>query len=159
MSQPGQDPAVVHARPNVKVLDTRAMEWEPHPGIPGGRIKVLTRHPDGTPFVIITWVPPGLDGWSDGGGRSRILHRTSPEYIYVLGGSLPVREYDGEDDRVGVSVDYQEGYYLERSPESWHGIDVPSETGFTCLEFLPGPVYPFMPGSDEENVIEEIPPA
>ena len=35
------------------VLDTRAMPWEPHVGVDGGKMKVLAQAEDGSPRVIL----------------------------------------------------------------------------------------------------------
>ncbi len=54
------EPGIVLRRPDVTVLDTRAMPWMPFPGLRGAQVKVLARDERGEHRVILTFMPPGL---------------------------------------------------------------------------------------------------
>ena len=129
-------PWCVLARPDLTLLDTREMPWEPCPGIPGGKQKILSRDADGDPRVQITWIPPGLSHPEP----SRHYHRTVHERGFVLFGELPMREYASVDDERGRPVVFRRGYYMDWAPGSQHGIDpdVSSCVGFVMLDWRTG---------------------
>lgn len=127
--------SVVLETPGVRILDTRALDWEPHPAVQGARRKVLSRDADGRPVVMLTWFPPGMrhvprvadPHWKD----------DVAEYGYVLSGELPMREYAGADDTEGIPVMLQAGHYIDRRPGSVHGVDrsVEQDVGFLWLQW------------------------
>jgi hypothetical protein len=142
----------VLARPDLTLLDTREMAWEPCPGIPGGNQKVLSRDANGVPCVQLTWIPPGLSHAEP----SRHYHQTVRERGLVLFGELPMREYASPDDERGRPVVFRQGYYMDRAPGSVHGIDpdVSSAVGFVMLDWRTGPgTYLLEPGADRETVV------
>lgn len=131
---------VVRQRPDVTILDTRAMRWEDHPGIPGGRWKVLSRDSSGVPLIMLNWLPAKLPS----SGPERHYHRSVLEHGFVLAGEFPIREYEGLDDVQGLPVLFRDGYFYRRTPGSMHGRDpvVAADAtgiGFLILEWRSGP--------------------
>lgn len=138
--------------------DTREMPWQPHPGIPGGRWKVLARGADGTPLVMLNWLPPELAPQR----AERHWHRTVLEHGLVLGGEMAIREYAGVADEHGRAVRFTEGYFYRRRPGSVHGLDpLASERpgiGFLILEWRTGPgTYLWELDMERETVVEALP--
>src|SRR5262245_54913238 len=102
--------AVDRADPHV--LDTRSLAWEPHAGIPGGRMQLLARDGDGHPAVLVTWIPPGFASPLP----ERHYHRSVRERGYVLDGELAIAEFDGLDAARGVGVRFRAGFFMDRGP-------------------------------------------
>lgn len=150
----GAPPWVVVDSGGLTLLDTRAMPWEPHDGIPGASVRVLTRAPEGHTDTVILQLPPlPADLAAE---PHRHFHRTVHELGYVLGGELPMREYASEDDDVGVRVRFHEGCFMDRAPGSVHGLDPSRATvpGFTFLEWRDGPgTYLHEAGMETETVV------
>ena len=127
--------SVVLETPGVRILDTRALDWEDHPAVAGARRKVLSRDAQGRPVVMLTWFPPGMRDvprvaephWKD----------DVAEYGYVLDGELPMREYANADDHEGIPVRLRAGHYIDRRPGSVHGVDrgVEQDVGFLWLQW------------------------
>ena len=139
-------PSIVIKRPDLTLLDTRALEWiEPPPGEmfhgTGAKFRALSRHPDGWVRVYQVYVPPGTKGIGHGGKPDRHYHRTVHEWGYVLFGELALIEYDGLDDLVGQTVVYREGFFFDRSPGSVFGLhpELVSPTGVMIIEWRTGP--------------------
>lgn len=133
------------------LLDTRELPWEPLPGIPGAKQKVLVRDAEGRARVQFTWLPPGLAL----DRPERHFHKTAHERGYVLFGELPMREYASADDDRGRPVVFREGYFMDRLPGSIHGLDpdLSSAVGFLMLEWRTAPgTYRLEEGASEQNV-------
>jgi len=111
---------------DTRILDTRAMEWEPFTGIEGGAMKVLARDAEGNEMVMLFNMPPG-----DGPLKAlpsmpyRHYHQSVHEYNYFMAGELPHWDYRTPEDPVGELVMWTEGYYLDRrpGPTGIHGIE------------------------------------
>jgi hypothetical protein len=73
-----------------------------------------------------------------------------------MSGELVMREYDGDDDKEGRRIVEKEGFYFDRRPGSWHGLDhtAPSAVGSTWLEWRIGPVAYQRGAAEDANVIE-----
>jgi len=141
----------------LRLLDTRAMAWEPMPGIRGARWKVLSRDDAGEAAVSIIWMAPR----EPGGGHERHYHRTVHERGFCLGGELPMREFASVEDDLGERVRFHEGVYMDRRPGSVHGVDATrgTATGFTFLEWRSGPkTYLFEDDVETETTILEAAP-
>jgi hypothetical protein len=141
----------------VRVVDVRAMPWNEHPGVPGGRIKVLAADAEGSPAVTLNWLPPVLAAHAP----ERHYHRTVVEHGYALSGELPIREYHDRDDVAGELVVFRSGYFFRRLPGSVHGVDpAPRKPGigFLILEWRSGPgTYLWEEGAEHETVSLALP--
>jgi hypothetical protein len=147
---------VIRERDNCHILDTNAMDWEDHFGLPDAKMKVLSRDEDGNPDVILTWVPPGV-GTLNPRGPEKHYHRTVRECGLVLFGELNLREYEDMDDTDPQKVVFKQGTYLDRKPGSVHGLDheVTSPVGFMWIEWKYGGThYQSAEGSEGENVVK-----
>lgn len=145
----------VRKRADVSIVDTRELAWEAHPGIPGGRWKVLSRDRDGIPLIMLNWLPPELSAR----GPERHYHRTVQEHGFVLGGQLPIREYESLEDTRGEPVCFREGYFYRREPGSVHGLDLFAPdtpgTGFLILEWRSGAgTYLWEEGVERETTVD-----
>lgn len=124
---------VVLERPDVRILDTREMEWEDWGGETGMKARILSRLPDGNPATMLVWLPPGeLQGIDL---PARHYHRTVTERSFMLAGELPHWEYRSADDKVGELVIVRPGYFMERLPGSVHGLE-PGPTSQTGALYL-----------------------
>lgn len=145
---------------DVRILNTREMEWRsPGAGEPfhgtQTRTKVLARAGEGWPCVQM--LTRNGSSSSYGHGRpERHAHRTVREWVYILGGELPYREFNSPNDTAGTSLTYRQGYFLERVPgiRSWHGVDPSRDSfGYIGLEFRTGPGHaPGEAGNESENL-------
>ena len=118
---PTDGTGLVYSTPTVRLLDTRAMTWEPYPalGLSAAR-KVLSVGSDGEPKVMMLAVST-----SQLPAAAEMRHDTR-ESFYVLSGELPVRELGpGADDAQTIVL--KAGYFVDRKPGSRHEIagDVP----------------------------------
>lgn len=160
MVQRTRSGGVVRRQPDVLILDTRAMAWETHPGIPGGLWKVLSRDGDGVPMIMLNWLPPDLRSR----GPERHYHRAVVEHGFVLSGQLAIREYESLEDVQGAPVCFREGYFYSRQAGSVHGLDpvaspVPG-VGFVILEWRTGPgTYLWEEGAEAETTRDVLPKA
>lgn len=147
-----------------RIVDTRTMDWadplpqEPLHGVPGAKVKVLARFPGGEPRVQLMYVPPGIDNLNPAGVAERHYHRTVREWVYILSGEMPFREYEYPDQQVGNLVHYRTGMFLDRLPGegSAHGLDPGNggTVGCVCLEWKTGPGTAISEkGSDKETVV------
>ena len=149
---------VVRERDNCLVLDTNAMDWEDHFGLPGAKMKVLSRDENGDPEVILTWVPPGLTTLNPRGPEKH-YHRTVRERGIVLFGELTMREYEDMDDTDPQIVTLKQGSYLDRGPGSVHGVDheVTTPVGFMWIEWRIGRAhYQSAETASDENVVKYL---
>ena len=139
------------------LLDTRELPWEDNPGIPGGKMRVLARASEGWPSVILNWLPPGI---GEGAEPHRHYHRTVREHGLVLHGELPMVEFESLEAERGAAVLFREGYCMDRSPGSVHGLDprFTSQIGFTILEWRTGTgTYLTEEGACEESIVLPAP--
>lgn len=144
----------------VRILDTRATEWRaPGPGEPfhgtKTRTKVLARARAGWPCAQMLTRSGGVSSYGDG-RPERHTHRTVREWVYIVGGELPYREFTSPTDVTGSTQLYSQGYFLERVPGafSWHGVDPARDPfGYISLEFRNGPGHaPGEAGNGDENL-------
>jgi hypothetical protein len=122
---------VVVDRPGVTILNTRAMEWDPHPSIGSSYLKVLSRNGAGEPILVLWYLPPGVAG-------STLPMRGYHDYrecAYILEGELRHWEYDDASSDEGALITFREGLFLDRLPNSLHGVEdeSSSHTGCTIL--------------------------
>lgn len=118
----------------VRLLDTRDMDWEDHPLLPGARLKALSRRADGDPTVMLLGIPAGPYPAPALPWREQAGHR---ELSYVLEGELHLRQYAGPDDAVGEPLVLREGFWVDRRPGSVYGFDAGESTpsGAVILTF------------------------
>lgn len=122
---------VVIDRPDLTLLDTRQMPWESFDGLPNGKVKVLSRSEDGTPIVMMVWLPPGeIEGLEL---PHRHYHRTIREFSFMLEGELPHWEYRNAEQQEGDLVVVRRGFFMERSPGSIHGLEVGPSSPTGCV--------------------------
>ncbi len=147
-----QRAGVVLDRPDVTVLDTRAMAWEEFEGLAGARIKVLSRDDQGEPAVFLVWLPPGR---LISELPHRHYHRSVHEYGFTLSGELPHWEYANAEQQQGDLIVFREGYFMHRRPGSLHGLEPgpTSPTGCVVLMWRSGPgTWMDEPGFADETV-------
>ncbi|MGI9658652.1 MAG: hypothetical protein ACR2OD_07070 [Gaiellaceae bacterium] len=148
--------AILHESDGLTVVDVAARSWETNSGIPGARMKTLSRHVDGWTEVLLNWLPPDLGG----GEPHRHFHRTVRERGLVLGGELPMAEFVTGAPGPGAAVLFRTGFYMDRAPGCVHGLDPreTSQSGFTILEWRDGPgTYLMEEAAAEESVVEQAP--
>ena len=147
-----------------RIVDTRLMEWadplpqEPLHGVTGAKVKVLARFPGGEPRVQLMYVPPGIDNLNPAGVAERHFHRTVREWVYILSGEMPFREYEYPEQQEGNLVRYRTGMFLDRRPgdASAHGLDPGNggTVGCVCLEWKTNFGTAISEkGSDKETVV------
>jgi uncharacterized cupin superfamily protein len=149
------DDGVVLDGGGVRILDTRAMPWQPFAGLRGAKVKVLARDDEGHERVTLVFMPPGL---RPGARRHRHLHRSVREFALVLSGELPHWEYEDAETADGELVVFREGYFMDRRPGSIHGNECTSAspTGCVILMWRDGPgTWLDEPGAAAETI--EIP--
>lgn len=128
----GSGPHVIVDRPGVRVLDTRALQWQPSPEAPGARQRVLSRDADGLPTVLEVWYPPG-----------RLCGRTTPwrgfhqfrEFRFVLDGEWRQQQWGRVDDSP-AEVTLKRGYYVDRRPGTAYGFDPETCSEVGCRMLL-----------------------
>jgi hypothetical protein len=119
-------------RPLMKLIDTRALRWEPHPWLFGAQVKTLSRRADGDPTVTITWIPPGAYPVASLPVRMAADYR---EFSFALAGELRIVECAASDGS-GIAVHLRPGYFVDRAAGSVFGFDAgPSSTGATLLQW------------------------
>jgi hypothetical protein len=118
------------ATDGVTWTNTHAMPWSRFGGLDAGRVKVLHEDEEGTPWVMIVWLPPGDLGIEL---PHRHVHKTVYEHAYHLAGDLPHDEWASYEADHTVAY-MREGYFLDRKPNSIHGNDfLFSDTGCVIL--------------------------
>ncbi len=129
---------VLSERDDLAYLDTRALAWEPLPGLPDAQRKVLTRNGQGEPLVFLFHLPPGF---APDGLPRRHTDRSVTEVTLALAGELPMWEYSDADQQHGTFVRQRPGYAAHRLPGSLHGLEPGRVTpvGFTGLMIRTGP--------------------
>lgn len=129
---------VLIERDDLAYLDSRALPWEPQPGLPGAHRKVLARDGAGEPRVFILRFAPRF---AVAAGPRRHIHTTASELMLTLAGELPLWEYADADEQHGTLVRHRPGYALHRLPGSLHGFEpgVSSPVGWTSLVIRTGP--------------------
>jgi hypothetical protein len=114
---------LVYSTPTVRLLDTRAMGWEPYPDLgPRASHKVLSMHANGEPKVMVLAVSASEVPVTG------VMRHNARETFYVLSGELPIREYGSDPDSDDVqTVMLKAGYFVDRKPGSRHEIvsDIP----------------------------------
>jgi hypothetical protein len=148
----GSPPETVVDSGKLRLLDTRAMAWEPMPTLPGAQWKVLSRDDAGEAEVFMIWVGPRPTG----GAAQRQYHKTVLERGFCVDGELAMREFNGVDDEVGERVLYKQGLFMDRSPGSGYGVDVSRQNtvGFTFLGWRTGTgTFAGEKGSDAETTV------
>jgi hypothetical protein len=118
-------------QPLVRIADTRALAWEPHPFFPGVVQKVLSYRADGDATVTFTWIPPGPFP-----ARALPVRLAAPyrELSLVMSGDLRVI-VDGAGEVV-----LRDGFWIDRRPGSVLGFDEGSCStgGCVLLQFRVG---------------------
>jgi hypothetical protein len=120
---------VVISRPDVRILDTREMPWEPLGSRGAAKVRILARDSAGAVTVRMVFVPPG------GAAVEPLPSRPGDrECAMVLEGELTVA---GDDGPQVVRV----GYFMDRAPGAPDGLEPsgPSETGAVVLHWRMGP--------------------
>jgi hypothetical protein len=132
MASTDQRDGVVFDRGGVTWTDTRDMPWGQFDGLGSAKVKVLHVDDEGRPLAFLVWMPPGDLGVEI---PHRHYHATTHEWAYTLAGDLPHWEYASADSDESQLVVFREGYYMDRSPGSIHGLEegVNSDTGTTIL--------------------------
>lgn len=140
---------LLYENDKARIVDTRAMDWvdplpeEPLHGVPGAKVKILARFETGEPRVQLMYVPPGVDNLNPAGVNERHYHSTVREWVYVVSGEMPFREYEYPDQQEGNLVRYRTGMLLDRrpGPASAHGLDPKGggTVGCVCLEWKTAP--------------------
>src|SRR6201999_685490 len=97
---PDSPPGTVVDSGKLRLMDTRAMLWEPMPGVPGARWKVLSRDAAGEAEVFIIWMGPQ----EAGGDPERQYHQSVLNRGFCIDGELSVNEFAGVDDEVGEQI-------------------------------------------------------
>jgi hypothetical protein len=113
------------ARPLVDVIDSRALDWEPHAHLPGASQRVLARRHDGDPTIALTWIPPGSYPVS---GVPYLARQDFREFILVLAGELTVWECGARE-----KVRLREGFWVDRRPGSEWGLQPGEHTPSGCV--------------------------
>jgi uncharacterized cupin superfamily protein len=128
---------VVYENDAIRHVDVRALDWEPHfAGLEGVMCKVLSRFDDGSPFVYLTWTPPGALAAA---GPRRHSHSCG-EWILQLEGEHPYREYASADQAEGTLVRLPRGGFVRRDAGSIHGweagddVSAEGSIAFHCRE-------------------------
>jgi uncharacterized cupin superfamily protein len=127
--RPGAD-GVVLERPDVTLLDTRAMPWEDFAGLHGARVKMLSRDAAGNGVVWLVWLPGDIPSVNR---PHRHYHRTIREFSYLVAGELPHWEYRDAAQQHGDLVVVREGFFMERAPGSIHGLEEGPSSPIGCV--------------------------
>jgi hypothetical protein len=109
---------IVIDREGLAVLDTRAMDWEEFPGMPGFRRKVLRRDEEGEICVFLAYIPPEF-ALSE--LPHRHYHRSVRELAFFLEGEFSGWEYESAAQQKGTYIDKKAGFFIDRLPGSIHG--------------------------------------
>lgn len=129
-----------------RVIDTRHVPWvDPGPGegFHGTKVraKVLARDPEGWVSAQLLWVPPGLESINPHHAAERHYHTTVREWVLLIDGELPYREYPSMDATEWKPVGFRRGWFLDRlpGPTSVHGMDPgQGRVHAVCLEIRDG---------------------
>jgi hypothetical protein len=144
---------VIVARPDLTILDTRAMAWMDHPALDRVQQKVLARDSGGQPSVSLLWYPPGAPRGDV--VAERHYHRTVHEQVLVLSGEQPSWEYEHHGGRQGDCFHLREGYFVDRVPGALHGFEpgAVSRVGCVFLVIQDGPgLHAGEAGYQEETI-------
>jgi hypothetical protein len=146
---------VVRERANLRILDTREMAWETFPGHPAGKIKVLRRNEDGSSGTHLMYLE-GPRVVYEGRKPFKHIHKTIREYAYFIEGLFPLLEYETDEEQErAFPVGIKAGYFLDRQPKSWHGVNTndPPPTHIISFEFRDkAGNFISEPEAEEENV-------
>jgi hypothetical protein len=140
MSAMNQADHVVRHRGGVRWLDTRAMEWEPMPSLPGYFQKVLVRAEDGEPSATLNYVPSNRM-LADAAYPLpvRHMHRSVRELTYLLEGEFKNCEYESPEQAAGDRIRKKKGYFMDRKPGSIHGREeAVASTGAVFINWREG---------------------
>jgi hypothetical protein len=124
---PAHQPADAFAlsRPLVDIVDSRALDWEPHAHLIGASQRVLARRADGDPTIALTWIPPGSYPVS---GTPYLARQEFREFMLVLAGELTVWERGASEQ-----VRLREGFWVDRRPGSEWGLQPGEHTPSGCV--------------------------
>lgn len=154
------DDGVIVERSDLRIVDTRDVPWEEHPGKAGVWWKVLSRDADGHPIVSLQWFPPDDE---DTAIPRRYKHLTVDEAAFVLQGERPCWEYESPEQAKGQRVLLREGYWIDRKAGSIHGFEARTTTppcGCLFLVWQTGPgLLKGEPGYERETVSVPLPGA
>jgi hypothetical protein len=118
-------------------LDTREMQWEPMPGLPGYYEKVLVRDAEGEPSATLNYLPPRMvQPDAPMTLPYRHVHRTVREFCFVLEGEFATWEYESADRLEGDRVVKRAGYFMDRRPGSIHGLESAEQSSATGAVLL-----------------------
>lgn len=107
---------VVIDRPDLRIVDTREMEWEDSDYLPGALKKRAAIDDEGEGIVLMRWLPAGKGPVRPSPSQGYHLAR---EFYLTIGGECPHWDFEpGEHDELVI---FREGYYLDRQPGSVHG--------------------------------------
>ena len=129
--------AVVYESVGVRWLDTRQLEWEPMPGLPGLAQKVLVRDAAGEPSVTMNYLPAGP---ILGDLPYRHLHRTVREFLLIVEGEYSGWEYESPEQAHGNLLWKRRDFFMVREPGSIHGVEAgpTSSTGAVIVNWRQG---------------------
>jgi mannose-6-phosphate isomerase-like protein (cupin superfamily) len=118
LPSPTDGTGLVYSTPTVRLLDTRAMGWQPYPELaPGAARKVLSTDANGDPKVLLLAVSASQLA------PAPPMHHDARECFYVLSGELPIREYAADPDSAEAqTIVLKAGYFVDRKPGARHEI-------------------------------------
>ena len=131
--------------PEISLLDTGLMAWQPTDYMPGALAKPLATNAQGQPAIF-------LRSYTE---HSRelpapvVTDHADRELYFILGGESPHWEFGSDESRVdparGRLMTLREGYWLDRAPFSRHGGGTPrSPVGLLVLSWTVGGSDPFI---------------
>jgi hypothetical protein len=123
----------------VRVIDTNTVPWgDWHPQFPGTKSKELHFDAESGANLRQAYLPPGFTIAE----KERHHHGDTREGVFILFGNIPYHEYDLPTTTEGQPFDFREGFLLDRTPRSIHGIslDPTSTLGCMILEWGTGPL-------------------
>lgn len=127
----------VYRTDKIAVLDTREMPWEEYPGLPGAKMKILSRFANGEPEAFLIYMKPGVQV-DPSMLPFRHYHARAREISFTLQGELPHWDYRSEDENVGEGelINFVQGYFMDRRPGSIHGLEEGVTTPVGKLTFF-----------------------
>jgi len=123
----------------VRYIDTNAETWgDWHEQFPGTKSIELHYDADTGANLRKAFVPPGFTI----ADKERHHHGDTREGVFILFGNIPYHEYDAPATTEGRLFDFRQGFLLDRTPRSIHGIslDPTTELGCMILEWGTGPL-------------------
>jgi hypothetical protein len=134
------------ARPLVNIVDSRALDWEPHPHLVGASQRVLAQRADGDPTIALTWIPPGAYPVT---ATPYLARQEFREFMLVIAGEMTVWECGGSE-----KVRLREGFWVDRRVGSEWGLQPGEHSPSGCM-FLRFAVRPgtVIVKDDEKNSV------